>query len=658
MVDFSALKSHVNSSLVNDAEILRLDSSRSGQADVKVGSFFGRVVNWLLPGALTGTRHADSADKAAVASDPFAMTAHQDVRMRVLDALMGRFDDHVLNQTSQLLDWSSSKPLTAREVRVVIQAAEQLEHGAKSGAGTATRRMPDTPPEPASATPAQRQGESHQDFRLRVLDSMMDRFSDQALNQAAHVVDWTRNAPLTPQEIGTFVKTAEHMQGSAPASAALSNAHIGHYSDGNRLGELQRLGAGAVNVVSSATFMQRSENREMVFKPLADKAPENFPRYGIQTRENLGRQPGAADIAADGNVVGRNIASYELAHALGMPEMITQTLATRQGGVEGIAMAKAEGASVFSTSGKLNFTTSFGPEAIEKKTAHWNEQLAQHNLKITGHTGNQVHLQKLSLEKNVKTALDKTAEFMAKNFTRAQIAGIEVTENEVVNRSGTLGAKDFESITKEHAKMTYLAKRVLTLPLNDQGLITDGKLNRDLNRLQWLDFICGQGDRNPSNLFIQYGADGKATGLTGIDNDFSFGEWVGDKGIHPEGDTAQIETGVAYQGMPTGAIDRQTADKIKLLHAGKETFRAMLEQNNMTPKEVAAAIRRLDTAHQQITAWETGNNPESHILPADSRQWETQNQDGYSAYYSSMRDKGKFVASNQVSPTQLAGIFQ
>lgn len=657
MVDFSALKSHVNSSLVNGSEILRLDGARPGQADVKVGSFLGRVVHWLLPGTLTGTRHADSGNKTPVAADPFEGMAHQDVRMRVLDALMGRFDDHVLNQTSQLLDWSSSKPLTAREVRVVIQTAEQLEQGAQSGAGNAARPIPDAPSGPASAPPLQRQGESHQDFRLRVLDSMMDRFSDQALNQAAHVVDWTSHAPLTQQEIGTFVKTAEHTQGSAPPSATLSNAHIGHYSDGNRLGELQRLGAGAVNVVSSATFMQRSENREMVFKPLADKAPENFPFYGIQTRENLGRQPGAAEIAADGNVVGRNIASHELAHALGMPEMVTQTLATRQGGVEGIAMAKAEGASVFSSTGRLNFTTALSADEIKTKTARWNEQLAPHNLKITSHTGSQVHLQKLSLDSNIKTAMERLTGFMAKKFTAEQIAGVEVTPHGVLDRSGSLGKKALESITSAHARLTYRAARVFTLPLNEQGLIGDGKLNRDLNRLQWLDFICGQGDRNPSNLFIQYAPDGKATGLTGIDNDFSFGEWVDDKGIHPDGDRSQVQTGVAYQGMPGNAIDADTAARIQSLHARKEQFQAMLAQNKMTPNEIAAATRRLDTAHRQISAWQAAPNPEAHILPADSQGWETRNQDGYSAYYSSMRDKAGFVASNQVSPTLLGRIL-
>ncbi|MFC7207413.1 hypothetical protein ACFQOZ_12245 [Comamonas endophytica] len=233
-----------------------------------------------------------------------------------------------------------------------------------------------------------------------------------------------------------------------------------------------------------------------------------------------------------------------------------------------------------------------------------------------------------------------------------------MTGTEVLNRSASLGPRAFESVTREHARLTYLAKRVFMLPLDDKGLIVDARLNRDLNRLQWLDFICGQGDRNPSNLFIQYAADGKVAGLIGIDNDFSFGEWVDEKGIHPDGDPAQMQTGVAYQGMPANAIDADTAARIKTLHARKEQFQDMLAQNGMTPNEIAAATRRLDTAHRQITAWETGSDPASHILPAGSSQWETRNQEGYSAYYSSMRVKAKFGASNQVSPMTLAGILR
>ncbi|MFC7207415.1 hypothetical protein ACFQOZ_12255 [Comamonas endophytica] len=237
MVDFSALKSHVNSSLVQGTEILRLDGSQGGSGDVKVGSFLGRVVNWLLPAALTGTRHAGPADRAPVARDPFEQMAHQDVRMRVLDALMGRFDDHVLNQTSQLIDWSSSKPLTAREVREVIQTAERLQERAATGAGAAARRLPAAQaPEPAFSLPGQRPGESHQDYRMEVLDTMVGRFSDQVLNQVSQVVDWTSSAPLTAGEISTFIRAAEHARDSAPTAATASNAHTGHYSDGNRLG--------------------------------------------------------------------------------------------------------------------------------------------------------------------------------------------------------------------------------------------------------------------------------------------------------------------------------------------------------------------------------------------------------------------------------------
>ena len=47
---------------------------------------------------------------------------------------------------------------------------------------------------------------------------------------------------------------------------------------------------------------------------------------------------------------------------------------------------------------------------------------------------------------------------------------------------------------------------------------------RALSRLQLIDALCGQVDRNMSNFYLQFDTSGNVIGLTGIDNDMSFGK--------------------------------------------------------------------------------------------------------------------------------------
>ena len=54
----------------------------------------------------------------------------------------------------------------------------------------------------------------------------------------------------------------------------------------------------------------------------------------------------------------------------------------------------------------------------------------------------------------------------------------------------------------------------------------DGKAIQQLADLQALDFICGNVDRHMGNIFYQLDKNGKLTGIIGIDNDCSFGEFV------------------------------------------------------------------------------------------------------------------------------------
>ena len=192
------------------------------------------------------------------------------------------------------------------------------------------------------------------------------------------------------------------------------------------------------------------------------------------------------------------------------------------------------------------------------------------------------------------------------------------------------------------------------LPVDPQGRIHDGRLHCDLNRLQWLDFICAQGDRNPNNLFIQYDPAGHVTGITGIDNDVSFGEFVDHEGIHLDGGP-QVQRGVAYQGMPRNVIDTETAARIKQLHADKDKFEAVLKANRMTASEVSAATRRLTTAYERIVEWEAGKDPDAHLLPREAARWEMQGHEGYSKYFADLH--AILPKSLQVSSTQLGSLL-
>lgn len=57
--------------------------------------------------------------------------------------------------------------------------------------------------------------------------------------------------------------------------------------------------------------------------------------------------------------------------------------------------------------------------------------------------------------------------------------------------------------------------------------MTTPSLQKSMSTLQIMDWISGQVDRHKGNYFIQRDAQGKMTGVTGIDNDFAFGRTAG-----------------------------------------------------------------------------------------------------------------------------------
>lgn len=530
MVDFSALKSHVNSSLVKGTDVLRLNQDEGeSKGQIKLGSFFGRLASRILPGSRQVSSRQDNFE----------------VKAQVMEALAGKFGDSVINRASSLIDWSPEKPLTAREVRVLI-------------------------------------------------------------------------------------KTAESLQGQTMPQVQTSNHHAAHFGDGNRLGATTKLGAGVVNEVFSNTWMHRSEDRPMVFKPVGSSPPNNFPDYGIKPSGN-------------GNIAGRNIASSEVAHALGIPSKITETHRTWQNGEEGIIMAKADGISVFSDSGRISLPTSLTDAQISAKLANWNQQLANHGLVIVGYENQSIQLEKKGMKDKCAEIIRDMQELIQDepgislsdegNWTKTD----EADEDNLANFQNSLKAKI------SHVCMLN------TLPLDKKGRIDDGDLNLRLNQLQWLDFICAQTDRNPANIFISYGTDGVAMDVTGIDNDTSFGEDVHTFwGL----DTKTGKYEGACQGMPK-LVDEEMAKQIDQLteQPGRDKFTDMLRANHLSPDEIAQTLIRLDDAKDTIDLWRS-SRPDN-ICSQQSSDWSSKNTSGYSEYFARAAQSG-----NVLDPRELQKILQ
>ena len=68
----------------------------------------------------------------------------------------------------------------------------------------------------------------------------------------------------------------------------------------------------------------------------------------------------------------------------------------------------------------------------------------------------------------------------------------------------------------------------------DQVSLEDPELMRQLSRLQLIDLLALQVDRNRKNYYIQTDGAGKVIGLVGIDNDFSMGTSVNVEGRNQE----------------------------------------------------------------------------------------------------------------------------
>lgn len=112
----------------------------------------------------------------------------------------------------------------------------------------------------------------------------------------------------------------------------------------------------------------------------------------------------------------------------------------------------------------------------------------------------------------------------------------------------------------------------------DSVNLQDPELMRQLSRLQLIDLLAFQVDRNTKNYYIQTSPTGKVLGIVGIDNDFSLGT-----NIDIEGENQELPGISRY-------VDKELAEAI--LAVDVDMLKALMS-DLLSEKEVNAMIERL-----------------------------------------------------------------
>jgi hypothetical protein len=116
----------------------------------------------------------------------------------------------------------------------------------------------------------------------------------------------------------------------------------------------------------------------------------------------------------------------------------------------------------------------------------------------------------------------------------------------------------------------------------------DPVLQSKLSALQMIDFLAGQADRHQGNYMVQTDRTGKVTGVTGIDNDMSFG--TKDANTLAQRGARQLPALGIY-------FDKEMAQKIMALD--EDLLRAVLS-DLLTPEEIQATVDRLNLLKERL----------------------------------------------------------
>ena len=118
------------------------------------------------------------------------------------------------------------------------------------------------------------------------------------------------------------------------------------------------------------------------------------------------------------------------------------------------------------------------------------------------------------------------------------------------------------------------------------------ELTKKVASLQFLDLLCGNTDRHRCNFFYQFDAEGKLTGIQGIDNDSSFGTM----------EKTWRVAGYAVDFDDLKLIPKSMADKVKKMD--KDTFGFFLHGYDLTQEEIDTAVKRFDWIKRKLESVE------------------------------------------------------
>ena len=100
----------------------------------------------------------------------------------------------------------------------------------------------------------------------------------------------------------------------------------------------------------------------------------------------------------------------------------------------------------------------------------------------------------------------------------------KVIKGNLMSEAKGTGAADI--INEKRASIANKENDTLEKRRNAVGKIMKGTVAKDLSMLQVLDYLCGQGDRNFNNFFLEADSEGNYIHAHGIDNDMAFGTGV------------------------------------------------------------------------------------------------------------------------------------
>lgn len=165
-------------------------------------------------------------------------------------------------------------------------------------------------------------------------------------------------------------------------------------------------------------------------------------------------------------------------------------------------------------------------------------------------------------------------------------------------------------------------------------------LRRDLTRLQWLDYLTGQVDRNPMNYLVHWPEGGSAV-LSAIDNDLSFP-------AEPELPEPSLTNQIWLPAMPE-VVDKVLAEAI--LGVQEEDWRGCL-QGLLLPVEVQMACARLAAVKDRLKVLQA----QQRVVGTGERAWSSQQMSEWLGL-SALRDMFRGGKGDQLKDRELEDLW-